>query len=393
MSEENREEPLPTTPVEPSVPAGAEAAPAPSPPAAPSAAPGPAWGAPPPPPGWGPPAGWGPPSGWGPPAWASAPPAPVPPPPPPRRDRAALAVVAFIFAGLFAVFFAFLWLAYSAVKGESPRLAAGPRIGILEVKGPIGLGGRDGVDAETVLKAIRRFQNDGDMKAVVVRIDSPGGAVAPSQEIHDELIKLSESKTVVCSMGNIAASGGLYVAMGCPTIVAEPGTLTGSIGVISQFFTVKGLLEKFQVKAETVKSGKLKDAGSPFRDMSPEDRAYWQSLIDQVYGQFVRAVAESREMPEEKVRQFADGRVLTGEQAQELGLIDELGNFHRAIDIARDDAGLKGEPSLVYPPEDRAHFLEQLMGGVVGAVADGVRAELRRDVVRAESPGVYYMAH
>jgi protease IV len=183
------------------------------------------------------------------------------------------------------------------------------------------------------------------------------------------------------------------VAMGCPTIVAEPGTLTGSIGVISQFFTVKGLLERFQVKSETVKSGRLKDAGSPFRDMSPEDRAYWQGLVDQVYAQFVRAVSESRELPEEKVREFADGRVLTGEQARELGLIDELGNFHRAIDLAREEAGLKGEPSLVYPPEDRARFLEQLMGGLVGAVADGVRAELRRDVAGASAPGVYYLAH
>jgi len=303
--------------------------------------------------------------------------------------------VAFIFGGLFLVFFAFLWLAYSAVKGEAPRLASGPRVGIIEVKGAIGMGGRDGVDSEAVLKVIRRFRNDGDMKAVVVRIDSPGGAVAPSQEIYDELRALSGSgKTVVCSLGNVAASGGLYVAMGCPLIVAEPGTLTGSIGVISQFFTVKGLLERFQVKAETVKSGKLKDAGSPFRDMSPEDRAYWQSLIDQVYGQFVRAVAESREMPEEKVRAFADGRVLTGETAKELDLIDELGSFQRAVELALEEADVKGkgEPTLVYPPEDHGRFLEQLMGGMVGAIADGVRAEIRRDVARIETPGVFYLA-
>jgi protease-4 len=300
-------------------------------------------------------------------------------------------VVAFIFGGLFLVFFAFLWLAYSAVKGESPRLAGGPRIGVIEVKGPIGLGGREGVDPEQVLKSIHRFENDEGMKAVVVRVDSPGGSVAPSQEIYDELVKLSETKTVVCSLGNVAASGGLYVAMGCPIIVAEPGTLTGSIGVISQFFTVKGLLERFQVRSETVKSGKLKDAGSPFRDMTPEDREYWQKLVDQVYRQFVRAVAESRELPEETVREFADGRILTGQTAKDIGLVDELGNFHRAIDIAKEEAGLKGEPSLVYPPEDRSRFLEQLMGGMVGAVADRVRAEIRRDVAGAEAPGVYYL--
>jgi protease-4 len=180
--------------------------------------------------------------------------------------------------------------------------------------------------------------------------------------------------------------------MGCPTILAEPGTLTGSIGVISQFVNVKGLLERFNVKTETMKTGKLKDFGSPTRDMTPEDRAYWQALIEQVYAQFVRAVAESRELPEAKVREVADGRVITGEQALELGLVDELGNFHRAVAVALEQADQKGEAQLVYPPEDRMHFLEQLMGGLVGAVADGVRAELRRDASAAQSPGVYYLA-
>jgi protease-4 len=303
----------------------------------------------------------------------------------------ALAVVTFIFAGLFLVLFAFLYLAYSAVRGEAPRLASGPRIGIIEVKGPIGAGIREGVDAEVVQKVARRFALDSDMKAVVVRIDSPGGAVAPSQEIHEELRRLAEKKVVVCSMGNVAASGGLYVAMGCPLVVAAPGTLTGSIGVISQFVSVKGLLERFAVHTETVKSGKLKDAGSPFRDMTPEDRAYLQSMVDQVFGQFVRAVAEARDLPEEKVRQFADGRVLTGAQALDLGLIDELGNFWRAVELAKEEAELKGEPTLVYPPEDRARFLESLMARAVGAVADAVRAELRRDIA-GRSPELFYLA-
>jgi protease-4 len=135
----------------------------------------------------------------------------------------ALAVVTFIFAGLFLVLFAFLFLAYSAVKGEAPRLASGPRIGVIEVKGPIGAGLRDGVDAELVQKVARRFALDSDMKAVVVRIDSPGGAVAPSQEIHEELRRLAEKKVVVCSMGNVAASGGLYVAMAARWWLPTPG--------------------------------------------------------------------------------------------------------------------------------------------------------------------------
>jgi protease-4 len=193
-------------------------------------------------------------------------------------------------------------------------------------------------------------------------------------------------------MGNLAASGGFYIAMACPHILAEPGTLTGSIGVISMFPNVQGLAKRFDVKMETVKSGKLKDAGNPFREMTPEDRAYWQELVDQVYKQFVGAVVESRELPEEEVRKFADGRVLTGEQAQQLGLIDELGNFNDAVDAAKEQAGLTGDARLVYPPEDRSRFLEELMGGAARGIGDAVRAELHREANAAASPGVYYLA-
>jgi protease-4 len=327
-----------------------------------------------------------PPSGWG-----QAPP-PIPPPPPPRRDRAALAVVLFVFGGLFVVFFAFLLLAYSAVRGEAPRFSTGPRIGVVELKGEIGGGvGRGrGIEADETLKVIKRFMDDGEMKAVVVRIDSPGGAVSPSQEIYDELRKLADKKIVVCSMGNVAASGGFYIAMACPHILAEPGTLTGSIGVISQFPNVKGLVERFNVKVETLKSGKLKDAGNPFRDMTPEDRAYWQSLIDQVYGQFVAAVAEGRDMPEEDVRKIADGRVLTGQQAQELGLIDEIGNFNDAVDAAKERAGITGEPRLVYPPDEKSRFFEELLGGAVHSMAEAVRSELHEEAGASTTPGLYY---
>jgi protease IV len=356
------QEPLPTSP--PPQP-GAYAAPASQP----------TWGGPPPPP-----------------SWAAPPPPSIPPPAPPRRDRAALAVVLFVFGGLFLVFFLFLLLAYGAVRGEGPRLVGGPRIGVVEIKGEIGSGARGSVDSDETLKVIKRFLDDTDMKAVVVRIDSPGGAVAPSQEIYDELRKLAEKKTVVCSMGNLAASGGFYIAMACPRILAEPGTLTGSIGVISQFPNVKRLAERFDVKMETIKSGKLKDAGNPFRDMTPEDRAYWQTLIDQVYLQFLAAVVESRELPEAEVRKIADGRALTGQQAQELGLIDELGNFHDAVDSAKEEAGLTGEPRLVYPPEERSRFFEELMGGTVHAIADAVRTEVHQEVRAAGAPGLFFLA-
>ncbi|HET9596291.1 MAG TPA: signal peptide peptidase SppA, partial [Anaeromyxobacteraceae bacterium] len=217
-------------------------------------------------------------------------------------------------------------------------------------------------------------------------------AVAPSQEIYDEVKKLADKKTVVCSMGNLAASGGFYIAMACPHILAEPGTLTGSIGVISMFPNVQGLAKRFDVKLETVKSGKLKDAGSPFRDMSPEDRAYWQSLVDSVYLQFLSAVMEGRDLPEDEVRKIADGRVLTGQQAQELGLIDELGNFHDAVDAAKEKAGLSGEPRLVYPPDEKSRFFEELVGGAARAVAEAVRVELHREASVAATPGLYFLA-
>jgi protease IV len=259
------------------------------------------------------------------------------------------------------------------------------------VKGGIGMGD-GGADAEEVLKQVKRFADDDGMKAVVVRIDSPGGSVGPSQEIHDEVAKLAKKKTVVCSLGNVAASGGFYVAVACPKIVAAPGTLTGSIGVISQFPNVKGLVERFDVKMETVKSGKLKDAGNPFRDMTPEDRAYWQALVDRVYGQFLSAVAEGRGLEEAEVRKVADGRVITGAEAKELGLVDALGNFYDAVDLAKTEAKLSGEPHLVYPPDERGRFLEDLMGGAAAAMADAVAARLKGEAGAAQAPGIYFLA-
>jgi protease-4 len=302
-----------------------------------------------------------------------------------------MGIVLFIFGGLFLAFFGFLLLAYSVVRGESPHIAGGPRIGVVPVKGGIGMGD-GGADAETVLKHIKKFEDDDGIKAVVIRIDSPGGSVGPSQEIHDEVAKLAKKKTVVCSLGNVAASGGFYVAVACPKIVAAPGTLTGSIGVISQFANVKGLVERFNVKMETVKSGKLKDAGNPFRDMTPEDRAYWQALIDRVYGQFLAAVVQGRGLDEAEVRKVADGRVITGAEAKELGLVDALGNFYDAVELAKTEAKLSGEPHLVYPPDERGRFLEELMGSAAGAVADAVSTRVAREARAAQAPGIYFLA-
>jgi protease IV len=392
MNPSDPNEPLPTTPTGSSAPGGSEPG-GPLPPAPPQGPEPTRWGAPPPPPPtWSPapPPGWGAPPPWGPPpGWGAGPPS-MPPPPPPKRDRLALGIVAFIFGGLFLVFFGFLLLAFGAVKGESPALGTGPRVGVIEVKGTIG--GAGGSDAISLMKSIRRFADDDSLKAVVIRINSPGGAVGTSQEIHDEVKKLAAKKAVVCSMGDYAASGGFYIAVACPKIVAEPGTLTGSIGVISQFPNVKALADRFDVKMETVKSGPLKDAGNPFRDMTPEDRAYWQKLIDDVYKQFVGAVVAGRKLPEGIVREVADGRAITGAQAKELKLVDQLGNFYDAVDLAKADAKLSGTPTLVYPPDDRARFLEQLMGGAAGAATEAVAARLEQKAQAAQQPSLWFLA-
>ncbi len=317
----------------------------------------------------------------------------MPPPAPPRRDRLALGIVAFVVGGLVLVFVGFLFLAYAALRGEPSRLGGGPRIGVVEIKGTIGVGA-GGVEGATVLKQLRRFEDDTSLKAVVIRIDSPGGAVGTSQEIHDEIKRLAQKKNraVVCSMGDLAASGGFYIAVACPKIVAAPGTLTGSIGVISQFPNFKGLAQRFDIKMETVKSGPLKDAGNPFRDMTPEDRAYWQTLIDHVYQQFLAAVAEGRGLKPEQVKPIADGRVLTGAEAKERNLVDALGNFYDAVELARNEAKLTGEPVLVYPPDDRSRFLEQILGQAAGAAADAVKARIAQEASAVQEPGIYFLA-
>jgi protease-4 len=360
MEPRDPNEPLPTTPVGAPEPAR----PAPLPPAA---------------------SGWGPPPGW-----ASQPPA-MPPPPPPRRDRLALGIVAFIFGGLFLVFFGFLVLAYSAVRGETPSISGGPKIGVLEVKGAIGMDG-GGVDAERLMKHARKFGEDGSIKGVLVRVDSPGGAVGPTQEIFEEVRRLAEKKPVVCSLGSIAASGGFYVAMACPKVIASASTLTGSIGVISQFPNVSRLADKVGVDVETVKSGKLKDVGNPFREMGAEERAYWQAVSDRIHGQFIAAVVEARGKSEEEVRKVADGRVITGDQALEAGLVDGLGNFYDALDLLKSEAKIEGEPTLVYPADERARFLEQLMGGAAKALVGAVRDGVAGGALEASQPGVYFLA-
>jgi len=225
----------------------------------------------------------------------------------------------------------------------------GERVGVVEVTGVI-------ADDKVTLKELREFADDGRIRAVVVRIDSPGGSVGPSQEIYEAMKRLRAKKHVVASMGSVAASGGFYVAMGAEKIFANPGTLTGSIGVISEFPNVSGLLKWAGVDMRTITAGKLKDAGSPFREMTGEERSYFQAMLEDVHGQFIDAVAESRKLPVDEVRKVADGRVFTGRKAKELKLVDELGGLQDAVTEAGKLAGIHGEPRIEYPTKDRPLF-------------------------------------
>ncbi|GAB6063508.1 signal peptide peptidase SppA [Deferrisoma palaeochoriense] len=267
-----------------------------------------------------------------------------------------VAIMLAVVAGVALAAGAALWWA------GRDALPVGERIGVVEVKGFI-------ADARPAVEALREFRKDDDVKAVVVRVESPGGGIAPSQEIHDEVRRTAAEKPVIVSMGALAASGGYYVSAPATGIVALPGTATGSIGVILQFQEVHVLFDKLGLRTRVVKSGPLKDAGSPFREMTDEDRAVFQQLIDDLFQQFVDAVAEGRHMDREAVLALADGRVYSGRQAQALGLVDRLGGFWDAVDWARELAGLPEEPKLEYRRRDRRGLLRWLLGDDADALA------------------------
>ncbi len=243
----------------------------------------------------------------------------------------------------------------AALFGESN---IGGNIAVVEIKGPI-------EDSTETVKDIKKYRENEKIKAIILRVDSPGGAVGSSQEIYDEVIKTKALKPVVVSFGNMAASGGYYVAASATKIVANPGTLTGSIGVITQFFQVDEILKKFHFKWEVIKSGVNKDIGSPLRPMTSDEKKLLQVMIGDVYDQFVTAVAEGRRLKKEDVIAVADGRIFSGRKAKELGLVDELGGMEKAIEIAATEAKMTEEPEVIYPSKDKYKFLDQLAEGKV----------------------------
>ena len=220
------------------------------------------------------------------------------------------------------------------------NIPLGSRLALIRIEGPI-------IDAKDAIDEIKEYTGDKSIKAIVLRVDSPGGAVAPSQEIYEEVKKAVAKKKVVVSMGSVAASGGYYISAPATKIIANPGTLTGSIGVIMEIPNIEKLMDKIGIRTEVIKSGRHKDIASAFRSMGKEEREILQGVMDNVHEQFIRAVAEGRKMKVEELRKIADGRIFTGEQAKTYGLVDELGTLEDAIKIAADLAGMKEEPEVV----------------------------------------------
>ena len=284
-------------------------------------------------------------------------------------DRRAAWVIGLVFGGLFLCLFAFLALAWAAVySGRSGGFARGDRVGVVEVLGVI-------TDGKTTLKELREFAENDGIRAIVVRVDSPGGAVGPSQEIYEAIQTLRAKKHVVVSMGSVAASGGFYIACAGEKVFANPGTLTGSIGVISQFPNVTGLLRWAGINIQTVTAGKMKDVGSPFREMTADEKAYLQAMLADVHEQFIGAVASGRSLSEDEVRKFADGRVFTGRKAKELKLVDELGGLQDAVRAAGKLAGMRGEPKIQYPTKERP-LVREIFGEEASTAVSGLAAKM-----------------
>jgi len=270
------------------------------------------------------------------------------------------------------VFFAIIFIiavVLSLLVTVSQKVPLGEKVAVVQVTGMI-------VDAAKTIEELKDYAKDVSVKAIVLRINSPGGAVAPAQEIYNEILKVKEKKKVIASMGAVAASGGYYIAAPADRIVANAGTLTGSIGVIMELPNVSGLMEKIGVQTQVIKSGRHKDLASVFKSLTPKEREILQAVLDDVHDQFIEAVSRGRDMQFEDIKKLADGRIFTGKKALELGLIDELGNMEDAIMLAGELTGIEGEPEVVTRKEKFSIFellKGQLPEKIFGSAFSGIQ--------------------
>jgi len=238
------------------------------------------------------------------------------------------------------------WISSFVVKDGGGDLTQRDKLALVRIEGVI-------TESEDIVRQIKKYREDSSIKGIVLRIDSPGGAVGPSQEIYREVLKTTEGKKVVASMGGLAASGGYYIACAANKVFANPGTITGSIGVIMAFSNFEELMKKLGLKTTVIKSGKFKDVGSPVRELTEEERKILQNVSDDIHGQFIEAVAKGRNLKIESVKELADGRIFSGRQAKESGLIDELGTLEDAISYATKLAGIKEKAKIVQERKEK----------------------------------------
>ena len=290
------------------------------------------------------------------------------------KKRPVLMIV--VTAAVLGVIFVIMLSVAALITGSKRPATAlpvggGDRVALVKIEGLL-------VSSEQIVNELNDYAEDGSIKAIIIRIDSPGGGVVVSQEIYNAVKNAKkEGKKIVVSMGTVAASGGYYVAAAADKIVANPGTLTGSIGVKMEFANIEKLLEKVGVKGMIVKAGEYKDIGSPFRDMTDQEKKLLQGVIDDVHSQFIEAVAEGRHLPAADVRAIADGRIFTGRQALDLKLVDQMGDLADSIRIAGDLAGIKGKPKIV-EKKKKIPFLEYLKEESAAWIADVVLKGINR---------------
>lgn len=297
----------------------------------------------------------------------------------------------------FVFFFLFLGFVYFVMQtildDQSTPLQAlkrSGRFGVIELSGVI-------MESKRFTQQIRRYEKDRGIRGIIIRIDSPGGAVGPSQEIYEAIKKVRATKPVVASLEGVAASGGYYAAVGAEKIISNPGTLTGSIGVIMNFANLAKLYEWAKMDRYILKSGKFKDIGSDLRDMTPEEKELMQTMLDDVHSQFIEAVAEGRKMPVNKVRALATGQIFTGKQAFNEKLVDTLGGLDKAVEVLKELTKTEGEPELVYPRPKRQSFVEGFLDPIGGRIAEGFLSRLGLSGVPIEKQkvlpsGLLYLA-
>lgn len=284
---------------------------------------------------------------------------------------------AFVLLVLIAMVFSAVVFSVSAISGKRKSLLPSEKVGVVTVEGVI-------TDARDTVQQLEELGKDDSIRAVVVRIDSPGGAVAPSQEIYGAVRELKKKKKVVASIGTIGASGGYLIACAADRIVANPGSITGSISTVMHLLNAEGLLSKIGLKPSVIKSGKYKDMGTPSREITPEERALLQSVIDDMNDHFIETIGGDRKIAREKVKAIADGRIFSGRQAKQAGLIDELGDMNHAITLAGTMSGMKGKPEAVYLGKKKSYWDVVFKNSLSALVSEWKNQEARLG-------GAYYL--